>query len=125
MADWPELGPSHVIGLANKIFGTPALSRRVGAKTHPLHALFDEFRVTGAVELRQDDRIGRPADILHKDFDYSPQDSIPPMSLTGRAARAFAQILPIRLPAWLEHNCVETHTAARHGLPDREPLARS
>jgi hypothetical protein len=117
MADWPELGPSHVIGFANQKFGNPGLFRRVSAKTHPHHDLFDEFCVAGAVELGQDDRVSRPADILHKDFDYSPQDSIP--------ARAFAQILPIRLPAWLEHNCVETHNAARHGLPDREPLARS
>jgi hypothetical protein len=87
MADWPELGPSHVIGFANQKFGNPGLFRRVSAKTHPLHDLFDEFRVTGAVERRQDDRVSRPADILHKDFDYSPQDSIPPMSLTGSAAR--------------------------------------
>ena len=83
MADWPELGPSHMIGLANQKFGNPALFRRVSAKTHPLHDLFDEFRVAGAVELRQDDRVSRPTDIPHKDFDYSPQDSISPMSSSG------------------------------------------
>jgi hypothetical protein len=83
MGDECEPGASRAIGLANQKFGIPGLFRRVGAETHPIHDLFDEVRVTGVVGLRQDDRVGRPADILHEDFDYSSQESIPPLSLRG------------------------------------------